>query len=119
TMYTLLMASLAGGLMLLGVAPRCSAQMPLPRGELRIASTNGGSLPLSVVECLVEIDPQGQLVPRLATGWQWLDNRTLVMTLRRGVTFHNGEVFDAAIVKRNWDEYQYLQENVIARPAQP
>ena len=58
-----------------------------------------------MVERLVEIDHHGQLVPRLATGWQWLDDRTLVMTLRHGVTFHNGEVFDAAMVKRNWDEY--------------
>jgi peptide/nickel transport system substrate-binding protein len=59
----------------------------------------------SVFESLVDVDQSdGQLVPRLATGWRWLDEFTLEMTLRRGVRFHNGEVFDAEIVKLNWDE---------------
>ena len=49
-------------------------------------------------------------MPRLATGWQWLDDRTLEVTLRQGVTFHNGEVFDAEIVKLNWDEQRRLEQ---------
>jgi peptide/nickel transport system substrate-binding protein len=52
----------------------------------------------------MELDKDGTLVPRLATRWQWVDDRTLDITLRQGVTFHNGEVFDAAIVKLNWEE---------------
>ena len=58
----------------------------------------------------MEIDKDGKLVPRLATSWRWLDDRTLEMTLRQGVTFHNGEVFDAEIVKLNWDENLRLQQ---------
>ena len=42
--------------------------------------------------------------------WRWLDDRTLEMTLRQGVTFHNGEVFDAEIVKLNWEENTRLQQ---------
>ena len=42
--------------------------------------------------------------------WRWLDDRTLEMTLRQGVTFHNGEVFDADIVKLNWDENPRLRQ---------
>jgi peptide/nickel transport system substrate-binding protein len=57
----------------------------------------------------MEVDPEGKLVPRLATGWRWLDDRTLEVTLRQGVKFHNGEVFDAAIVKLNWDEQSQLK----------
>jgi peptide/nickel transport system substrate-binding protein len=53
---------------------------------------------LNVIEELVTLDQDGNLVPRLATRWQWLDDRTLEVTLRQGVKFHNGEVFDAAIV---------------------
>jgi peptide/nickel transport system substrate-binding protein len=88
-------------------------QPPVPQGELRIVDTRevfGFSVAQNVVEHLVEVDPEGMLVPRLATGWHWLDDRTLEVSLRPGVTFHNGEVFDAAIVKHNWDESLRLQQ---------
>jgi ABC-type transport system substrate-binding protein len=57
-----------------------------------------------VFEHLIEPDKDGKLGPRLATSWQWRDDRTLDVTLRQGITFHNGEVFDAEIVKLNWEE---------------
>jgi ABC-type transport system substrate-binding protein len=50
------------------------------------------------------------LVPCQASAWQWLDDRTLEMTLRQGVKFHNGEVFDAEIVKLNWEENLRLKQ---------
>jgi peptide/nickel transport system substrate-binding protein len=65
---------------------------------------------VNVFEHLLELDQEGKLVPRLATAWRWLDNRTLEVTLRQGVTFHNGEAFDAEIVKLNWEEYAQLQQ---------
>jgi peptide/nickel transport system substrate-binding protein len=88
-------------------------QVPAPRGELRIVDTdplNWAWITWNVFEHLVELDKDGNLVPRLATAWQWLDDRTLEMTLRQGVTFHNGEVFDADIVKLNWDDYTRLEQ---------
>jgi peptide/nickel transport system substrate-binding protein len=88
-------------------------QIPAPQGELRIVDTRevfGFSVAQNVVEHLVEVDTEGTLVPRLATGWHWLDDRTLEVSLRQGVAFHNGEVFDAAIVKHNWDESLRLQQ---------
>lgn len=78
-----------------------------PRGELRVVDThrlNWWSIIQNVFEPLVGVDKDGKLVPRLATSWRWLDDRTLEMTLRQGVTFHNGEVFDAELVKLNWEE---------------
>src|SRR4051794_28207557 len=49
---------------------------------------------------LVDIDRNLNLVPQLATEWSWTDdNKALVMTLRRGVTFQDGEKLDAAAVK--------------------
>lgn len=33
--------------------------------------------------------------PALATGYEWIDDTTIEFTLREGVTFHNGEPFDA------------------------
>jgi ABC-type transport system substrate-binding protein len=88
-------------------------EVPAPRGELWIVDKNPQNwafIAWNIFDHLVEIDKDGQLVPRLATSWQWLDDRTLEMTLRRGVTFHNGEVFDADIVKLNWDENLRLQQ---------
>jgi len=88
-------------------------QLPAPRGELRIVDTdplNWAWITWNVFEHLVELDKDGQLVPRLATAWRWLDDQTLEMTLRKGVTFHNGEVFEAEIVKLNWDENTRLQQ---------
>jgi peptide/nickel transport system substrate-binding protein len=71
---------------------------------------NWASITLNVFEHLITLDKEGKLVPRLATGWQWLDDHTLEVTLRQGVTFHNGEAFDAEIVKLNWDEQRRLEQ---------
>jgi ABC-type transport system substrate-binding protein len=82
-------------------------QFSVPQGELRIVDKNPYNwvwIAFNVLEHLIEVDKEGKLVPGLATGWRWLDDQTLEVTLRQGVTFHNGEVFDAAIVQLNWDE---------------
>jgi len=82
-------------------------QLPAPRGELRIvdkSSANWIWIAFNVLEHLIELDKEGTLVPGLATGWRWLDDQTLEVTLRQGVTFQNGESFDAEIVQLNWDE---------------
>ena len=88
-------------------------EVPAPRGELRIVDknpANWASVVFNVFDHLMELNTDGTLVPRLATGWQWLDDRTLEVTLRQGVTFHNGEVFDAEIVKLNWEENTRLRQ---------
>src|SRR4051812_45696684 len=46
---------------------------------------------------LFDITPDLQIVPQLATGYQWSDDkRALTLTLRPGVRFHDDEPFDAA-----------------------
>ncbi len=80
---------------------------PAPRGEIRVVDKsplNWIWVTLNVFEHLMESDREGKLVPRLATSWRWLDDRTLEVKLRRGVRFHNGETFDEEIVKLNWVE---------------
>ncbi|MFG6077273.1 ABC transporter substrate-binding protein [Erwinia sp. OPT-41] len=58
---------------------------------------------------LVDIDEKLQVVPGLATDWKWSeDGKTLTMNLRQGVTFQDGEKFDAAAVKFNLDRAMTL-----------
>ncbi len=52
-----------------------------------------------VCEHLVDRDPDGKLIPSLATSWSLINDTTWQFTLRKGVIFHNGEVFDAKAVK--------------------
>jgi peptide/nickel transport system substrate-binding protein len=50
----------------------------------------------AVWDALLYREPKtGDYVGNLATGWTWIDDTTLELTLRQGVTFHNGEPFDA------------------------
>ncbi|MDT0682081.1 ABC transporter substrate-binding protein [Roseicyclus sp. F158] len=37
----------------------------------------------------------GEFEPLLATEWEWVDDTTLDLTLREGVTFHDGSTFEA------------------------
>jgi peptide/nickel transport system substrate-binding protein len=58
---------------------------------------------------LLEIDEKLNIVPQLATSYQWsADNKALTMKLRPGVTFHDGEKFDAAAVKFNIERHKTM-----------
>ena len=49
---------------------------------------------------LVDISPELDIVPQLATEWHWVDdNKGLVLKIRQGVKFQDGEPLDAAAVK--------------------
>jgi len=113
-MHTRIVRSLALVLVTLGWGTQSLGdQVPAPQGELRIVDKhvlNWAYITFNVFEHLIEVDKDGALVPRLATSWQWRNDRTLEVTLRQGVTFHNGEVLDAEIVKLNWDENTRLRQ---------
>src|SRR6516225_1148761 len=56
-----------------------------------------------VFESLVDVNAQGKPVPGLALSWKPVGDLTWEFTLRRGVTFHNGEAFNADTVLFNLD----------------
>ena len=56
-------------------------------------------------EGLVRFTPDGEIEPALATGWRRLDDNTVQFDLRQGVSFHNGESFDAKSVKFSVERY--------------
>ena len=58
---------------------------------------------------LLDIDEKLNIVPQLATSYEWsADNKALTMKLRQGVTFHDGEKFDAAAVKFNIERHKTM-----------
>ena len=58
---------------------------------------------------LLDIDEKLEIVPQLATSYEWsADNKALTLKLRPGVTFHDGEKFDAAAVKFNIERHKTL-----------
>lgn len=56
-----------------------------------------------VTDGLVAFDREMNIVPELATEWEWEDNTTLRFTLREGVTFHDGTPWNAEAAKFNLD----------------
>jgi peptide/nickel transport system substrate-binding protein len=60
----------------------------------------------SLCDKLFDITTDLKIVPQLATGYKWVDdNKGLVITLRQGVTFQDGEPMDAAAVKYSLDRH--------------
>jgi peptide/nickel transport system substrate-binding protein len=67
----------------------------------------------SLCDKLVDIDAKLDIVPQLATSWTWsADARSLTLTLRDGVTFHDGAAMDAEAVKANLDRFRTAPESV-------
>ncbi|MGX9965367.1 ABC transporter substrate-binding protein [Roseomonas sp. F4] len=58
---------------------------------------------------LVDLDEKLEIVPQLATAWRWEDPTTLRLTLRPGVTFHDGTPMDAAAVQASLQRHATLQ----------
>lgn len=72
----------------------------MPRTADRTASNTAWSL----YDSLVWINNEGEIVPALATSWEISEDGTeYTFHLREGVTFHNGEPFDARSVVATWE----------------
>ena len=55
---------------------------------------------------LFDVTPDLKIVPQLATGYEWApDQRSVVIKLRSGVKFHDGEPFNAEAVKFNIERH--------------
>ncbi len=49
----------------------------------------------TIYETLMFLDESGELLPVLATEWEWTDDTHVRFKLREGVQFHNGNTFNA------------------------
>ncbi len=54
---------------------------------------------------LFDLNEKLEIVPQLATGYEWADTKTLVLHLRAGVKFHDGTPMDAAAVKYSLERH--------------
>ncbi len=94
------------------VSHRAAAQGSQPTGKVVISmsvepdtlenwkaySTDGHPILRNVQEALLNRDPKtNELVGELATSWEQTDERTWRFKLREGVTFHNGDPFNAEV----------------------
>jgi peptide/nickel transport system substrate-binding protein len=58
---------------------------------------------------LFDVDEKLNIVPQLAASYEWSsDRKALTLKLRRGVTFHDGEKFDAAALKFNIERHKNM-----------
>ena len=66
----------------------------------------------SLCDKLVDITPDLEVIPQLATSWSWSDGgKKLTFKLREGVVFHDGTPFNAQAVARNIARSQTLPES--------
>ncbi len=85
----------------------------------RSYSTDGHPILRNIQEALLNRDPEtNELVGELATSWEQTNDVTWRFHLREGVTFHNGEAFNAEVAafginytwspENNFQIYQYV-----------
>jgi peptide/nickel transport system substrate-binding protein len=65
----------------------------------RVYQNSGFSVMYAIFDTLITIAPDGSLGPGLADSWSSPDPKTLELKLHPGVTFQDGEPFDAAAVR--------------------
>jgi peptide/nickel transport system substrate-binding protein len=82
-----------------------------PSGTLKVVDLENASVSAvkNYGEGLVTLDKDNNWMPCLAANCRWIDGRTIEFKLRRGVTFHNGEKFDAEAVRINWEAYKSME----------
>ena len=117
-----------GGTLLVPAMARAQAPQPRTGGTLRVVMPyNPASLDpiagrnnpdfnalLMLYDALISFDPKTlELQPMLATSWEFTDPTTLVVKLREGVEFHDGEPFNADAVVFHIDRCRnYEKSNV-------
>ncbi len=68
---------------------------------------------VALYDPFIRVDDEGELVPMLAESWDFAEDGTsLTLTLREGVTFHDGTPFDSEIAVANIEAFKDPATNV-------
>src|SRR5688572_19700830 len=70
-------------------------QQPPSLNPYQVFSEKVHTLVQQIMEGLVRFDTEGQIEPALAERWERINDTTMRFYLRKGVSFHNGEPFNA------------------------
>jgi peptide/nickel transport system substrate-binding protein len=92
-------AGAAGGELVIALATQPAAIDPI-----NAPSVVEGNVANQMFDSLIWINDDGEIEPALAESWTVsADGTVYTFTLRQGVTFHNGEEFNADAVKFTWE----------------
>lgn len=81
----------------------------------RASISQDGTTLFPAYDRLVHLAPNGEFIPGLAESWEFSeDGLTLTMSLREGVTFHDGAPFDAEAVEINFDRAKSIEGSSVA-----
>ena len=93
-----------GGRLVYGLEAESADGFCLPEAQLAIS---GLMVQWALYDSLTAFNDKGEAVPFLAKTVEHSDDyETWTITLREGVTFHDGTALDAAVVKNNLDAYR-------------
>ena len=113
TFRRLMLAAAFSGLALSGAAAQSNLRIGLAEDpdvlDPTLARTYVGRIVFSsICDKLFDINERLEVVPQLATGFRWENPTTLIVTLREGVRFHDGEVMDAEAVRYSLNRHLTL-----------
>jgi ABC-type transport system substrate-binding protein len=75
-----------------------------PIGYLSESAPDSYTNSAPALEGFVTVDRAGNIIPKLAVSWEIAkDGKSIVIGLRKGIKFHDGSVFNAAVAKWNMD----------------
>lgn len=87
-----------GGVFRLGITE------PTAIDSFNVQESEGTSVANNLFTGLVQVEPDGKVVPGVASDWNANDNCSVwTFNLKPNQKFHNGETVDAAAFKRGWE----------------
>ena len=102
--FVALLLGVAAPVQAAGTLTLAQAQDPASYDPIDTFLISWGQIGSNVFDGLVQRGTDMTIKPALATSWEFLDGGTRMrFKLRQGVTFHNGEAFDATAVKFTFD----------------